>query len=103
MPWTVSRSISASRPWPASSPWRAATDGDSTRSPSTPELGLGVVVAEEVEDAVDGEQVDLGLAAVAGLLALARGDGRRQHEVAEHARARARRGRSRGGGGCRGR
>ena len=39
MPWTVSRSISASRPWPASSPCRSATDGASTRSPSTPSSG----------------------------------------------------------------
>ena len=48
-------------------------------------LGLGVVVAEEVQDPVDGQQVDLGLAAVARLDTLPLGDGRRQDEVAQDA------------------
>ena len=48
-------------------------------------LGLGVVVAEQVQDAVHGQQLDLGLGAVAGGRALLLGDRRAQHQVAEHA------------------
>ena len=52
-------------------------------------LGLGVVVAEQVQDAVHREEVDLLLAGVAGLTALARllgllvRDPRAEHQVAE--------------------
>ncbi len=54
-------------------------------------LGLGVVVAEQVQDPVHGQQVDLvgggvvGLAGLAGLLGLPLGDRVAQHQVAEHA------------------
>ena len=48
-------------------------------------LRLGVVVAEQVQDAVHGQQLDLGLGAVARGLALLGGDVGAQHQVAEHA------------------
>src|SRR5688572_673097 len=48
-------------------------------------LRLGVVVAEEVQDAVDGEEVDLGLTPVPGLLPLPLRHRGCQHEVTEHA------------------
>src|SRR6478609_8107051 len=47
-------------------------------------VGLGMVVAEQVQDAVHGEQVELGSGGVAGGLRLLLRDGRAQHQVAEH-------------------
>ena len=49
-------------------------------------LGLGVVVAEQVQDAVHREQVDLVVVAVPGGGGLLRGDLRAQRDVAEVAR-----------------
>ena len=46
---------------------------------------LGVVVAEQVQDAVRREQQQLLLGGVAGLRGLPRRDGRAEHDVAEHA------------------
>ena len=48
-------------------------------------LGLGVVVAEQVQDAVRREQQQLLLGGVAGLGGLPGRDARAEHDVAEHA------------------
>src|SRR3954447_15834419 len=50
-------------------------------------IRLAVVVAEEVQDAVRAEQVQLGLGGVPGRRRLVGGDGRAENDVAEHRRA----------------
>ena len=50
-------------------------------------VGLGVVVAEQVQDAVGAQQVQLGLGGVPGLDRLLGGDLRAQHDVAEQRRS----------------
>ena len=46
-------------------------------------IGIGVVVAEQVQDSVHAQQLKLVLSRMAGLTCLRRGDLRAEHDVAE--------------------